>query len=128
MTAGLLISRQNKNALFKLQLAENTPANVNKYKIFKQTYFKTVRAAKKLYFQRKFQENTGNSKKTWDTLNEALGKSKKAQSVDKININGVSSSDPKEIANHFNRFFTQVGKNISSSIPRSKTTRGLHSL
>jgi hypothetical protein len=79
-----------------------------------------VRAAKKLYFQRKFQENTGNSKKTWDTLNEALGKSKKAQSVDKININGVSSSDPKEIANHFNRFFTQVGKNISSSIPPFK--------
>jgi hypothetical protein len=117
MTTGLLTSRQNKNTLFKLQLAENTPANVNKYKIFKQTYFKTVRAAKKLYFQHKFQENTGNSKKTWDTLNEALGKEKKNQSVDKININGVSSSDPKEIANHFNRFFTQVGKNISSSIP-----------
>ncbi len=90
---------------------------MNKYKTFKQIYFKTVRAAKKLYFQRKFKENTGNSKKTWDTLNEALGKEKKNQYVDKININGVSSSDPKEIANHFNRFFTQVGKNISSSIP-----------
>jgi hypothetical protein len=74
MTLGLLTSRQNKNNLFKLQLVDNSPANVNKYKTFKQIYFKTVRAAKKLYFQRKFQENTGNSKKTWDTLNEALGK------------------------------------------------------
>jgi hypothetical protein len=77
MTTGLLISRKTKNTLFKLQLADNNPENVNIYKAFKQLYFKIVRAAKKLYFQRKFQENTGNSKKTWDTLNEALGKEKR---------------------------------------------------
>jgi hypothetical protein len=56
MTAGLLISRQNKNALFKLQLAENTPANVNKYKIFKQTYFKTVREAQSFTFSANFKK------------------------------------------------------------------------
>jgi hypothetical protein len=63
MTAGLLTSRRTKNALFKLQLTQNTPENVDKYKRFKQLYFKIVRAAKKLYFQRKFQNNMGNPKK-----------------------------------------------------------------
>ncbi len=83
MTTGLLTSRQTKNTLFKLQLAQNTPENVDKYKRFKQLYFKIVRAAKKLYFQRKFQNNMGNPKKTWETLNEALGKDKKIKLLKK---------------------------------------------
>ncbi len=121
MTAGLITSRQNKNTLFKLQLAENTPANVNKYKIFKQTYFKTVRAAKKLYFQRKFQENTGNSKKTWDTLNEALGKEKKNQwhFIFRPQRNCKSLQQI---------FYTSWQKYFIFNAPNSKTTRGLHSL
>jgi hypothetical protein len=45
MTTGLLTSRRTKNVLFKLQLAQNTPENVDKYK-----RFKIVRVAKKLYF------------------------------------------------------------------------------
>jgi hypothetical protein len=59
----------------------------------------------------------GNPKKTWETLNEALGKDKKNQTVEKININGTLSNNQSDIANHFNSFFTQIGKNISSSIP-----------
>jgi hypothetical protein len=117
MTNGLLISRNRKNQLFKNLLIDNCPANVQKYKQFKQTYCKVLRAAKKLYFQKKLRENVKNSKKTWDTLNEVLGKSKNSATVEKININGQISSDPSEISNHFNSFFTQIGKNISNSIP-----------
>jgi hypothetical protein len=76
MTAGLLISRSTKNDLFKLQLSNPIPANVAKYRTYKQNYFKIVRAAKKFYFKNKLQANTKNPKKTWETLNEALGKEK----------------------------------------------------
>jgi hypothetical protein len=63
MTAGLLISRKTKNQLFKNQLVEKTPVNVQKYKTFKQIFDRTLRAAKKLYFQTKLQENAKNPKK-----------------------------------------------------------------
>jgi hypothetical protein len=76
MTAGLLISRQTKNDLYKAQLATNTPANTAKYENFKQIYCRTLRAAKKIYFQNKLQANIKNPKKTWEILNEALGKQK----------------------------------------------------
>jgi signal recognition particle subunit SEC65 len=117
MTAGLLVSRKTKNDLYNLQLSNNTPDNVNRYKLYKQNYFKLVRAAKKLYFKQKLEANTKNPKKTWETLNEAMGKVKSNQNVSKINVNGTLSSEPKEIANHFNTFFTNIGKDISNSIP-----------
>jgi signal recognition particle subunit SEC65 len=116
MTAGLLISRKTKNDLFKIQLSNPDLVNVTKYRTYKQNYFKIVRAAKKLYFKAKLEANTKNPKKTWETLNEALGKNKSNQNVSKINVNGTLSSEPKIIANHFNSFFTKIGKDISNSI------------
>jgi hypothetical protein len=38
-------------------------------------------------------DNVKNQKKTWETLNEALGKEKSGSSVDKINIDGITSTD-----------------------------------
>ncbi len=71
-------------------------------------YSRVMRAAKKLYFTAKLESTAGNPKKTWG-VNEILGKNRKSDSVEKININGSPSSDPSEISNHFNRFFTAVG-------------------
>ena len=45
-----------------------------------------------------------------------MGKSKKMDRVEKINIEGNAVSDPPEIANQFNRFFTAVGRQISDSV------------
>ena len=94
MTAGLLVSRSTKNQLFKAKLLDNSPAAIQKYKDFKTVYSKTLRAAKKLYFQQKLEANVKNPKKTWDTLNEVMGKEKRSANVEKININGISTSDP----------------------------------
>ncbi len=89
MTAGLIVSHKTKNDLYNVQLSNNSPENVAKYKAYKQNYFKIVRAAKKLCFKNKLQENSKNPKKTWETLNEAMGKSKSNPNVSKINVNGT---------------------------------------
>jgi hypothetical protein len=57
-------------------------------------------------------------KKTWETLNEILGKNQKEDDVSQINIEGTPESDPDpKIANHFNQFFTSIGKKISNDVP-----------
>jgi hypothetical protein len=117
MTRGLLISRSNKNILHKSSVSNPTALNIQKYKNFKTIYQRVIRAAKKLYFTSKLEENAGNPKKTWETLNEILGKCKKSENIDKICKNGVTISDPVEIANSFNNFFTAVGQQISDSVP-----------
>jgi hypothetical protein len=77
MTAGLLVSRNTKNHLHKKSVANPLPENIQRYKTFKTIYFRVIRAAKKLHITNKINDNIGNSKKTWETLNEVLGKSKK---------------------------------------------------
>jgi hypothetical protein len=84
MTNGLLVSRNNKKILHKTSIAFPTAENVAKYKNFKTVYQRVLRAAKKLYFKSKLEQNANNPKKTWDTLNEILGKTKKSESVEKI--------------------------------------------
>jgi hypothetical protein len=117
MTKGLLKSRETKKHLHLQTLTDRSPPTLEKYKKFKNLYFKTLRAMKKLYYSSKFEENVKNSKKTWDTINEVQGKQKKSDSVEKINIDGVVETDPLKIASEFNSFFTRVGKQISNSIP-----------
>jgi hypothetical protein len=117
MTNGLLISRQMKNKLYKAKICVNSPENIEKYRKYKTVYFKCLRAAKKLYFTSKSQANAKNSKKTWQTLNEVLGKERSQSTIDKIRIGDNVECDPINISNHFNEFFTSVGSVISNSIP-----------
>jgi hypothetical protein len=117
MTKGLLKSRETKKNLFMATLTDRSPPTLQHYKNYKNLYFKTLRAMKKLHYSSKFEENAKNSKKTWDTINEVQRRSKKSESVDKININGALETDPLKIATEFNSFFTRVGKQISNSIP-----------
>jgi hypothetical protein len=116
MSAGLLKSRATKNHLFHETISVGTPESKNRYKTYKQLYFKTVRAAKKLYFSNKLKQNAKNPKKTWQTLNEILDKGSSTETVEKIYINGVVETDPKRIATQFNIFFTSAGQAISDSV------------
>jgi hypothetical protein len=117
MTNGLLISRKTKNSLHLLAVADPSPQNLNRYKTFKSVYQRTIRAAKKLHISNKLRENANNPKKTWQTLNEILGKGERTNNVQQINVNGHVSSDNLDMANHFNKFFTNVGEEIANSVP-----------
>jgi hypothetical protein len=65
----------------------------------------------------KLEANAGNPKKILQTLNEILGKGRKLDSIEKININGISSTSSTDISNHFNKFFTATGQQISDNVP-----------
>ena len=63
-------------------------------------------------------------KKTWTTINETLNRSKhKNGSLREITVNGESVKEPREIANHFNEFFSNIGTNLSNNIPSLENTR-----
>jgi hypothetical protein len=81
MTQGLIVSRRTKNDLHSKAVANPLPANINKYKTYKTIYQRLIRAAKKRYIAEKLTENASNPKKTWQTLNEILGREGKAGSV-----------------------------------------------
>ena len=69
-----------------------------------------------MYFDKNFDLFKKNPKKTWDLLKEATNLNKCNSQIDKLTINNVNVIDKKKIANEFNKFFVNVGVEISESI------------
>ncbi len=60
--------------------------------------------------------NINNSKRTWQLLKEAANLNNPRSSIEKIEKNGITFTDPTEIANEFNDFFTSIGVKISETV------------
>lgn len=72
--------------------------------------------AKREYFTAKFDKTQGDVKDTWRVINQLLGKSRGPTSVKELFVNDVSISDSSEIADEFNRYFSEVGLNLAGGI------------
>ena len=60
-------------------------------------------------------------KKTWDTIKEVIGKTKtfKNDIPKRMVIDGIETFDQNKIANGFNKYFTEIGPTLTSSITAS---------
>ena len=93
-----------------------------KYKFYRNTVVYLIRNSKNDYFKNYFFENSKNSKKIWQGINEYI-KNKKSKNTNNItlNLNGNNITDHENIANIFNNFFTSIADNIRKSIPQAFT-------
>ena len=75
-----------------------------------------VKASKKMQINYKIETNSKNPKKMWEILKDlTIGKSEK-ETVDKIRKGNQIVSEPHQIADEFNSFFTKAGRNIADSV------------
>ena len=78
-----------------------------------------MKASKRLYYNDYFLENINNSKKIWNGIKEIVRFTPKInQKIVKIMQNGNELTDPKQVANAFNKYFANVGVNLARSIPK----------
>ena len=68
---------------------------------------------------KRFEQIKGNMKKTWNMINQIIGRNKKdnQQTVFKKGTDLVTS--PIEIANEFNKFFVNIGPKLAKEINNS---------
>ena len=117
MTSGILTSRRTKNTLYKASLDIQDPAVKKKYIDFRNVYNKTVRAMKKSFYDNDFLKNKNNIRETWKLLKIAINKnSKKSSDVLSLNINGVTISDGKILAEKLNEYFTTMADKIAEKV------------
>ena len=117
MTRGLLLSRKTKLKLARK--SHKSEENKIRYRNYRNIYNSTVKTAKAIYFRKAIESANGNSKKIWQTINEACNKLSSSASVDKLDIDGNISNDKEKIANTFNSHFVGVGEKVSEFIPKS---------
>ena len=78
-----------------------------------------IRKAERKYYQDMLLENKSNLKKSWKILKGIINKRKYRSAVQEFDSNGTIIEDGEQIANKFNKFFVNVGSNLSRAIPKS---------
>ena len=114
MSEGLLKSIRFRDKMhLKLKSSRQTAEQYATLKTNIKTYNKIIkrliRKLKRQYMATKFEQCKSNIKKTWNILNEVLGRTKRDTTSDFFIIDQEKISDPKLIANHFNTFFVNIG-------------------
>jgi hypothetical protein len=122
MSNELLDSRSLKLSLQKKSLRTKDPVDIAAYITQRNVYNSMLRKCKQKYYKDNLMKNVKNSKRSWELLKEAANLNKTSPNVEKLEKDGLSISDPTEIANEFNEFFTNIGVKISESVvPTVKT-------
>jgi hypothetical protein len=117
MTNELLEARAIKVKLHKKYISTRSDDDKARYIQHRNAYNSLLRTSKQKYYTDNLNKNTHNPKRTWQLLKEAANLNKNNSKIDKImNKDGRLLSDPFEIANEFNDFFTEIGVKISESV------------
>ena len=79
-----------------------------------------ISEAKAKYYSDLFHKYQNDVKNTWDTIKTAINKRRhKSQYPDFFKINNTNIFDKTEIANHFNRYFVNIGPELADSLDTS---------
>ena len=109
--------------LYKCLLSNPNSSNENAYKSYKNKLTHSLRVAKRLYYEKQIEKLKSNVKATWKVLNEILNRNKGKRGLPSVfRADSHEISDPKEIANFFCKYFTNIGPNLASKIPASENS------
>ena len=109
MTQAIFESRKRKQKLFKKKIKKPSHENIQNFKEYNSIYTKLVRKARHEYYNDKFQEFSKDGKKTWQTINDVLGRKKRINDIPKSFVsNEKVISGSLEIAEGFNNFFVNI--------------------
>ena len=75
---------------------------------------------KRNYFSNKIQSCAGDTKETWKTINQLVNKRSKTTEILSLKDGKHTISKPQDIAETMNKFFCNVGKDLSENIPNKE--------
>lgn len=106
-----------KNKLYSLLKKYPTQVNSTKYKNYKRDLNLKIRKSKREYYTKKLSDSCGNLKTYWKIIKEIISKSTKNTYPDFFENGKEMINNNLEIADAFNKFFTNIGSDIASKIP-----------
>ena len=118
LTPGLLKSIKNKQKMYVSHYLKGNEEDRLRYKKYSNILCYVKERSKKSYLQQEFSKYKNNLKATWNLINQ-ICKIKKSKSSPPLQIvvNNVKVTSPKEIAEHFNKYFRNVGPSLADKIP-----------
>ena len=99
----------------------NDPNDQTQFKKVCNIVNSEIRLAKQAYYQNNFNQHTGDSRKTQQTINELTSCKSGKTAVTSLKVNGVSITNlnATELSSGFNNHFATVGSELSRNIDSS---------
>ena len=118
---GLSKSCQRKNTLYKQSIINPSPHNKLRYHKYRNKYNSLIKIARKKYFHDKLISVQSDIRKTWSIIKQVLTKKLGPHQSYTMKDSNGTYTDPVQIANKFNNFFTNIGPSLAKNIPCSQT-------
>ena len=118
ITTGIIKSIKFRDNLYK-RLKQTSPVTLefwnikHNLKVYNKILKRSIRQAKKEYYNYKFNSCKNDSATTWRAINEVINNTDNNALPDYILINDNKVSNRCSIANHFNTFFNNIGTEMA---------------
>jgi hypothetical protein len=99
-----------------------TKENIMHYKKYRNVLNWTLRKAERQYYLNFIETNKNNSKKTWGIIKQIINKRQSSSYPEYFVINNKEISNNSDIANSFNKFFVNVGPQLSKKIRKTNVS------
>ena len=121
ITSGIRISMKRRDKIYK-KLIKTSQLDIKQeyelqYKTLRNQIVKLCRDSKSIYFQSFFRNNASNIKNTWKGINKIINVSSKNRNApSSLIVNNKLISEPVEVANKFNEYFSTIAENLQAKI------------
>ena len=104
------------NRLHKKFLADRSDTNKRAYNQANNHFFFELYKKRDLFYKNLFIKYKNNMKSTWQVINKLLGKTKRSTGI-ALQCNNEIITEPIEVANRFNTYFSSIADDIRKEIP-----------
>ena len=113
-----IITREKLYKKFIRAKDQERKLNIHKqYKELRNNIVSIIRKSKSQYFKQFFTKNASNAKNTWDGIKSIINFNNSSKSeLSSLMVDNKISTDPKIIANTFNKYFSTVADKLQDKI------------
>ena len=101
-------------------LRTGDPSDWNNFKRLRNEVNNAIKNVKKSYYYKTFEVYNGNSRKTWETINEVTRRKSDKAEINELELNGTRITN--STAEGFNNFFAEIGPELSRDIEEVGTS------
>ena len=126
ITSGILKSLKKRrdlhNRFIRTKSTERKDFLYSRFKVYRNMLVTLIRISKENYFNKYFSDNVKNLRETWKGIKNIIQMKNNTDSLPTCILdNGLPITEPSEIANSFNSYFSSIGETLQSKIKSSHT-------
>ena len=105
---------RDSDVAIRKAMASNDLLDWTKYKKLRNIINNNIKTPEASYYSNAFSQSKGNSRKTWQTINELTSRRTNNTTVKELKLNGSIISNSSELSHVFNDHFSIIGLHLAN--------------